>query len=47
MSTSKLPEDITLWPLTYNAIQSVSINSYLPRLITYAPSFMLGKLFLE
>ena len=35
-----------LLPFTYKAIQSVPIDLKLSRFITYAPSFILGKLFL-
>ena len=46
-STLKLPQYIKLWPFTCKATQWVPIDLYSSRLITYAPSFILGKLFLE
>ena len=46
-STPKLPKYITVSPFTCTAIYWVPIDLYLSRFITYAPFFILGKLFLE
>ena len=46
-STPKLSKYIMLFSFTYKAIQWVPIDLYSSRFITYAPSFILGKLFLE
>ena len=46
-STPKLSKYLMLLPFTYKAIQSGPIDSYSSRFITYAPSLILGKLFLE
>ena len=44
-STPKLLKYVTLSP--FKAIQSVQIDLYSSNLMTFAPSFILGKLFLE
>ena len=46
-STPKLSKYVTFLAFTYKAIQWVPIDSYLSRCITYVPSFILDKLFLE
>ena len=46
-STPKPSKYVTLSPLTYKAIQLVSTDLYSSRFIKDAPSFILGKLFLE
>ena len=45
--TPKLSKYVIFLAFTYKAMQWVPIDSYLSRSITYAPSFILGKLFLE
>ena len=46
-STPKLWKYVTFLLFTYKAIQWVPIDSYSLRVSIYAPSFILGKLFLE
>ena len=46
-SILKLSKYVTFSAFTYNAIQWVPTDSYSSRFIIYAPSFILGKLFLE
>ena len=46
-STPKLSKYVTLLLFLCKAIQRVPIDLYSSRFITYAPSFTLGKLFLE
>ena len=46
-STLKLLRYVTLSPFSYKAIQWVPTDSYLSRFVTYIPSFVLDKLFLE
>ena len=46
-STPKLSKYSMLLPFIYKAIQWVPIDLNLSRFITYAPSFVLGQLFLE
>ena len=46
-STPKLSKQVLLLPLTYKAIHRVSIDLYPSIFITYAPYFIIGKLFLE
>ena len=42
-----LTPNVTFPAFTYKAIHWARIDSYWTRLITYAPSFILEKLFLE
>ena len=46
-STPKLSKHIALSSFRHNAIQRVVIDLNASQSITYAPSFILGKLFLE
>ena len=46
-STPKLSKYVPFLAFTYKAIQWVPIDLYSSRFITYATSFILGKLFLE
>ena len=46
-STPKMSKCITLLSFTYKAIQRVPIDLNSLSFITYAPCFILGKLFLE
>ena len=46
-STSKLSEQNIVFAFTYKAIQWGSIDIYSSRFITYNPSFIVGKLFVE
>ena len=46
-ATPKLSKYVTLSPFTYKANQWLPIDSYSPRFITYVPSFIWSKLFLE
>ena len=46
-STPKVSKYVTLLPFTYKAIERVPTDLYSSRFITYVPSFILGKLFLE
>ena len=46
-STPKLLKKVTLLPVRYKAMQCVPIDLYSSRFITYTPSVIFGKLFLE
>ena len=46
-STPKLSKYVTYKAFTCKAIPCVSIDSYSSRFITYTPSFILDKIFLE
>ena len=46
-STRKLSKYVTFSAFRHNAIHSIPIDLYLSRFISYAQSFVLGKLFLD